>query len=89
MHDLEHAATEGQALGTAMNTLPAWVEIDLDALVHNVGVLRPLIGDSRILLIVKADAYGHGAERTARVLYEEGIRWLPSVRSPRGSNCAN
>ena len=38
-----------------------WAEIDLDALRHNLDVLRRRIGDSvRVLAVVKADAYGHG-----------------------------
>ncbi len=39
-----------------------WAEIHLDALTHNAGVARDLAGrDSRVLAVVKADAYGHGA----------------------------
>ncbi|MCK4511759.1 alanine racemase, partial [bacterium] len=39
-----------------------WVEIDLDALAHNIGEVRArIVAGERILLVVKADAYGHGA----------------------------
>ena len=46
---------------------PAWIEIDLDALVHNAGVLRRAIPDHTALgILVKANAYGHGIEMAAR-----------------------
>jgi alanine racemase len=39
----------------------AWLEIDLGALAHNVGVIRDLVGPRvAIAPVVKADAYGHG-----------------------------
>jgi alanine racemase len=47
-------------------TLPTWVEIDLDRLRQNLAVIRSGLGTSRILLVVKADAYGHGAAMVAR-----------------------
>jgi alanine racemase len=54
-----------------------WVEIDLGALVHNIGVVRSRIArDQRILLVVKADAYGHGAVEVARVAIDSGVDML-------------
>jgi alanine racemase len=51
-----------------------WVEIDLDALVHNIGEVRSRTGaGQRILLVVKADAYGHGAVEVARAAVDAGI----------------
>ena len=44
-----------------------WAEIDLDALAHNLAEIRRRAGaSSRVLLVVKADAYGHGAVVIAR-----------------------
>ncbi len=55
-------------------TFATWAEIDLDALVHNLGVVRARIGPGRrILLVVKADAYGHGAVEVARVAVRNGV----------------
>ncbi|OAI42117.1 hypothetical protein AYO41_01160 [Verrucomicrobia bacterium SCGC AG-212-E04] len=53
-----------------------WAEIHLDALTHNVDVARELAGrDSRVLAVVKADAYGHGAVPLARHLATKcGVR---------------
>ncbi|AGY56842.1 alanine racemase [Gloeobacter kilaueensis] len=43
-------------------TRRAWVEIDLDALRQNVQHIRSrLAGRCRLLAVIKADAYGHGA----------------------------
>lgn len=51
----------------------AWVEIDLAALRHNYRAIRSRVGEKpRIICIVKADAYGHGAVECAKVLQQEG-----------------
>ncbi len=42
--------------------------IDLSALRHNLEVIRRLCPDSRIMAMVKADAYGHGVVPAARAL---------------------
>jgi len=55
----------------------AWVEIDLDALGHNIGVVRRLVGDDLgVLFVVKADAYGHGAVEVSRVAARSGVDML-------------
>ncbi len=52
---------------------PTYVEIDLDALRHNFLLARRQAGEGRrVLAVVKADAYGHGAARVAPVLQESG-----------------
>jgi alanine racemase len=58
-------------------TFATWVEIDLDALVHNLSAIRARIGEGRrVLLVVKADAYGHGAVEVARVAARSGVDML-------------
>jgi alanine racemase len=42
--------------------------IDLAALRHNYHYLKQLAGDSRIIAVLKADAYGHGANEVAAAL---------------------
>jgi len=42
--------------------------IDLSALRHNLAVVRSLCPDSRVLVMVKADAYGHGLLPVAKAL---------------------
>ena len=44
-----------------------WAEIDLTAIAHNVRELRRIVDPkARLLVAVKANAYGHGAEQVAR-----------------------
>ncbi len=47
---------------------PAKVVINLSALRHNFSRIRTLAPDSRVMAIVKADAYGHGLVRIAQSL---------------------
>lgn len=42
-----------------------WAEIDAAALAHNVRLLRSHFGPSRLMAVVKADAYGHGVSLVA------------------------
>ncbi len=52
----------------------AWLEIDHEALQHNVAVLRSkLPADCRLMPAVKADAYGHGAVLIAGQLQKMGV----------------
>ncbi|MBP3427175.1 MAG: alanine racemase [Clostridia bacterium] len=54
-----------------------YCEIDLDAIRHNVGVMRAqLAAGVRFLAVVKADAYGHGAVPVARAALEAGADML-------------
>jgi alanine racemase len=55
---------------------PTWAEIDLDALAHNLRVVRGRMGEVPVMAVVKADAYGHGAVPVARRLEREAIDWL-------------
>jgi alanine racemase len=50
---------------------PARARIDLGALRHNLRHARTLAGSSRVLAVVKANAYGHGAVAVARALEGE------------------
>jgi alanine racemase len=55
----------------------AWAEIDLDALTHNLRAIRRRAGiNRRIMVVVKADAYGHGAVPVARHAVRCGIAAL-------------
>ncbi|MCB9908378.1 MAG: alanine racemase [Planctomycetes bacterium] len=57
-----------------MNGMRVWAEIDLDGLTHNLAVIRQLSGPGvRLMLVVKADAYGHGAVGIAHHAVRAGI----------------
>jgi alanine racemase len=55
---------------------PTRVEIDISALLHNLGVVRALAPQVEVLAVVKANAYGHGAVATAQALEKAGVRFL-------------
>lgn len=46
------------------------------AISHNVEVLRAMAGTPNMLIVVKADGYGHGAVTAARAALEGGANWL-------------
>ncbi|HBT94951.1 MAG TPA: alanine racemase [Coriobacteriia bacterium] len=55
----------------------AWVEIDLEAIRYNLKRFRKHLGpDVKIMAVVKADAYGHGAAECARVALATGATML-------------
>jgi alanine racemase len=51
-----------------------WVEVDLDAIRHNVARLKPEAVE--LMAVVKANAYGHGDVAVARAAVEAGATWL-------------
>lgn len=54
-----------------------WAEIDLDHLTHNFEVIRRRVGDKvKLLGVVKADGYGHGAVEIAKRLEQLGAGYL-------------
>lgn len=54
-----------------------WVEINLDAVERNLQTVKSLLaGDARLIAVVKADAYGHGAAATAQLLRDNGVDYF-------------
>ncbi len=51
----------------------SWVEIDLDSIVGNLAAIKKAAGDAKVMAVVKADAYGHGAACVAPVLESCGV----------------
>jgi alanine racemase len=58
---------------------PVWAEIDLDAVAHNLAVLAARARPARVLAVVKANAYGHGAVAVARAALAAGAHGLAVV----------
>ncbi|MEX2626819.1 MAG: alanine racemase [Ilumatobacteraceae bacterium] len=54
----------------------AWAEVDLEALAHNVAVLRRAAAPADVWAVVKADGYGHGAVRVAEAALGAGAAGL-------------
>lgn len=74
---LVHQGPEWRGVRRNRPPRPTWVEIDLEAIAHNVRRLCALIGsDVALMVIVKADGYGHGAIKTARTALNNGASWL-------------
>lgn len=60
---------------------PTRAEVHLDAIAHNLGVVRALVSEDRLIpprvfAVVKADAYGHGVIPVARALEAAGVDGL-------------
>ena len=54
------------------DTLRTWAEVDLDAIMHNFMAARNhLPGNMKLLVTVKANAYGHGAVMVAKLLEKQ------------------
>jgi alanine racemase len=59
------------------HTFSSWVEIDLGAIGHNVRELSRYAGpNAHVMAVLKADAYGHGAELVAPAALESGATHL-------------
>jgi len=66
-----------RAAGLPTLPRPVWLEIDLDALANNVGVIREMVGPHvGISAVVKADGYGHGATQVALAFESAGVERL-------------
>lgn len=51
-----------------------WIEIDVDAIKNNLLAARSLLEEqTRLIAVIKANAYGHGAVETARILMQNGV----------------
>lgn len=54
-----------------------WAEISLDAIAHNAALFKGHIGDGcRLMAVVKADGYGHGAIESAKAAISAGASYL-------------
>lgn len=63
----------------------AWVEVNLNALSHNVREIKRLISsETDFMAVVKADAYGHGAVSVAQTVLKAGASWLGVATIPEG-----
>ena len=56
---------------------PTYVEIDLDIIKYNINEMKKMIDkDTKLGLVIKANAYGHGAVEVAKVLEEEKVDYI-------------
>lgn len=68
-----------------MNKHSVWAEVEVSALVHNLGEVRRVVGaGTEVMAVVKANAYGHGLVEAARVFETHGVNWLGVARVEEG-----
>lgn len=68
----------------------AWVEVNLEFLAQNVKALKKLVKpDVKMLAVVKADAYGHGAVMCAPTLLASGVDMLGVASIDEGLDLRN
>ena len=61
----------------ALPQRPTWIEVDLEAIAHNLRQVHRTIGEQTdVMVVLKADGYGHGAMRIARTVLNNGARML-------------
>jgi alanine racemase len=60
-------------------TQEARLTIDTSALRHNAAILRDSVDAERVMAVVKANGYGHGALESALAFEEGGVDWLGVV----------
>ncbi len=64
----------------------SWVEVDLDNFTRNWDEMKRLVGPGvRILQVVKADAYGHGAMEISNVALKNGADCLGVANADEGA----
>lgn len=68
-----------------MPVFPVWAEIDLGAIAHNVQEIRRVTTPAaKVLAVVKANGYGHGAVEVSRAALANGTDWLGVARVAEG-----
>lgn len=63
---------DSNPVAAVVEVRPTFAEIDLGALQHNLTAVQSHVGSARVLAVVKADAYGHGAARASVAFVEAG-----------------
>ncbi len=65
-----------QWMSVIQHSSTQWIELDGDALVHNVSIFRTILSPDTLLLgVVKANAYGHGLDEIASIS-EAQLDWF-------------
>ena len=59
--EFNNALNKVKKVLVGMAVFPVWAEIDLSAISHNVREIRRVTTPARVMAVVKADGYGHGA----------------------------
>lgn len=57
-------------------------EVDLDAIKHNITLIKKKLSDKKILFAVKANGYGHGAVAVSKAIEDEQLIDMLGVATP-------
>ncbi len=68
-----------------LGSMMTWVEINLSAIRENFRRVKNKVGRRKVLVAVKADAYGHGIYEISRTLEKEGVDFLGIARWEEGA----
>ena len=62
-------------------TAPTWAEINLDNIRYNLKNIKKLLNeDTKVCAVLKANAYGHGAVKIAKLLKNENVSHFAVAR---------
>ena len=65
-----------------INNSVNWVEVDLDAILYNLnGLRKKLPSQTKVCMVVKSNAYGHGSAKLAKFYEENGVDFLAVARA--------
>ncbi len=65
-----------------VNNSVNWVEIDLDSILYNLNGLRKKLPEStKVCMVIKSNAYGHGSAKLAKFYEENGVDFLAVARA--------
>jgi alanine racemase len=77
--------TINRSLEAVVEDQVVWMQVDLDAIAHNMRELQKCVGPRvQIMAVVKDNAYGHGAVQVSRVALENGASHLAVARVVEG-----
>ncbi len=63
----------------------SWVEVDLENFSHNLSEIKKIVGPNvKLLQVVKADAYGHGAIEISNMALKNGSSFLGVANADEG-----
>jgi len=69
---------------------PTWAEINRDSLAANFHIVKDRVGPNvKVMAVVKANAYGHGAVECAARLEAEGADWFGVALPEEGIELRN
>ncbi len=72
----------------AAHELNNWIEVSAERLAANFRAIEATAGTT-VLAVIKANAYGHGAETCAQILVRAGARWLGVTCASEGARVRN